>query len=386
MKPKNTCAISLSVTKCSRLALVSLASCSATLLWAGPPGETDGASVLPLPLRVNATTRMSSPAWPSPGLTLHVAPRGNDTGDGSAKKPFASLERARDEIRARRKSGSLPGGGVAVLVHGGEYQVSQTFLISESDSGTEAEPLVFRAVAGEKPIFRGGTRLMGWRKLSDADGYPQLPSESRPKVWIMDLHGQGITNLLPLKLGGFASGNGFRTHPAHELFFNGQAMSLARGPNEGFLHISQVAVKDGTKGYECEGSKTGKFYCDSDRLRQWVNEPDLLLYGYWFWDWADSYERVATIDPEQRLIILAQSWHTYGFSAGAPFYAVNALSELDVPGEWYLDRNGDRVLLYPPSDPRIATIEMSRFDAPMVNMENVSWVSFTGLTRSEEGR
>src|ERR1035438_1117545 len=300
MKPKNTCAISLSVTKCSRLALVSLASCSATLLWAGPPGETDGASVLPLPLRVNATTRMSSPAWPSPGLTLHVAPRGNDTGDGSAKKPFASLERARDEIRARRKSGSLPGGGVAVLVHGGEYQVSQTFLLSESDSGTEAEPLVFRAVAGEKPIFRGGTRLMGWRKLSDADGYPQLPSESRPKVWIMDLHGQGITNLLPLKLGGFASGNGFRTHPAHELFFNGQAMSLARGPNEGFLHISQVAVKDGTKGYECEGSKTGKFYCDSDRLRQWVNEPDLLLYGYWFWDWADSYERVATIDPEQR--------------------------------------------------------------------------------------
>jgi hypothetical protein len=274
----------------------------------------------------------------------------------------------------------LPGGGVAVLVHGGEYQVSQTFLLSESDSGTEAEPLVFRAVAGEKPIFRGGTRLMGWRKLSDADGYPQLPSESRPKVWIMDLHGQGITNLLPLKLGGFASGNGFRTHPAHELFFNGQAMSLARGPNEGFLHISQVAVKDGTKGYECEGSKTGKFYCDSDRLRQWVNEPDLLLYGYWFWDWADSYERVATIDPEQRLIILAQSWHTYGFSAGAPFYAVNALSELDVPGEWYLDRNGDRVLLYPPSDPRIATIEMSRFDAPMVNMENVSWVSFTGLT------
>jgi hypothetical protein len=273
----------------------------------------------------------------------------------------------------------LPGGGVAVLVHGGEYQVSQTFLLSESDSGTEAEPVVFRAVAGEKPVFRGGTRLIGWRQLSDADGYPQLPVESRSKLWIMDLHGQGITNLLPLKLGGFASGNGFRTHPAHELFFNGQAMSLARGPNEGFLHISQVAVKDGTKGYDREGSKTGKFYCDSDRLRRWVNEPDLLLYGYWFWDWADSYERVATIDLEQRLITLAQPWHNYGFSVGAPFYAVNALSELDTPGEWYLDRGGGRVLLYPPSDPRNATIEVSRFDASMVNMENVSWVNFTGL-------
>src|ERR1017187_10487770 len=187
MKSENTCAISLGLKKCSRLALVSFASWSAMLSWAGPSGETDGTAILPLPLRVNATTRMSSPAWPSPGLTLHVAPRGNDLGNGSAKKPFASLERARDEIRARRKSGSLPGGGVAVLVHGGEYQVSQTFLLSEDDSGTEAKPVVFRAVAGEKPVFRGGTRLAGWRKLSDADGYPQLPAESRSKVWLVDL-------------------------------------------------------------------------------------------------------------------------------------------------------------------------------------------------------
>jgi hypothetical protein len=189
-----------------------------------------------------------------------------------------------------------------------------------------------------------------------------------------------LINLLPLKLGGYASGNGFRTHPAHELFFDGQAMALARGPNEGFLRIRQVAVKDGTKGYDRQGSKTGQFFYDGDRPRRWVNEPDLLLYGYWFWDWADSYERVATVDPEQRLITLARPWHTYGFSVGAPFYAVNALSELDVPGEWFLDRTGLKVLLYPPSDPRKATIEMSGFDAPMVDLQNVSWVGFAGLT------
>jgi hypothetical protein len=380
MKLRNTFAASLSLRKCSRLALVGLASWSTALLWAGPSGETEMASVLPLPLRVNATTRMASPTWPSPGFTLHVAPRGSERGDGSAKKPFATLERARDEIRARRKSGSLPAGGFAVLVHGGEYQVSQTFSVTESDSGTEAAPVVFRAAPGERPVFSGGVRLNGWRKLSDADGYPQLPAECRSQIWIMDLRAQGITNLLPLKLGGFASGNEFRTHPAHELFFDGQAVSLARGPNEGFLHISKIAVEDGTKGYDRKGSKTGKFYCDSDRLRRWANEPDLLLYGYWFWDWADSYERVASVDAEQRLITLAQPWHTYGFSVGAPFYAVNALSELDVPGEWYLDRSGGRVLLYAPSDPRKATIELSRFDQPMLNLEDVSWVSFAGLT------
>ena len=106
------CANRPSLKKCSRLALVGLASCSATLSWASPSGETNGTAVLPLPLRVNATTRMSSPAWPSPGLTLHVAPRGSDAGNGSEKTPFASLELARDEIRARRKNGSLPGAAV----------------------------------------------------------------------------------------------------------------------------------------------------------------------------------------------------------------------------------------------------------------------------------
>jgi hypothetical protein len=51
---------------------------------------------------------MASPAWPAPKLALHVDPRGRDTGDGSAGQPFASLEKARDEIRARRQAGSIP--------------------------------------------------------------------------------------------------------------------------------------------------------------------------------------------------------------------------------------------------------------------------------------
>jgi hypothetical protein len=342
---------------------------------ASAPTPTE--SVTALPLRLNANTQMPSPVWPTPGLTLYVAPTGKDTGTGSAADPFGSLERARDEIRKR---GPLPAGGVEVLVHGGEYQVRQNFSLTEHDSGTESSRVVFRAVPGERPIFRGGTKLSGWHKLSEKDSYPLLPADSLSKVWICDLRTLGITNLLPLKLGGFASGNGFQTHPAHELFFNGQAMTLARGPNEGFLHISKVAAPDDTKGYDREGSKTGKFFCADDRISRWANEPDLLLYGYWFWDWADSYERVASIDPGQWLITLAQPWHNYGFSVGAPFYAVNALSELDAPGEWYLDRQGCKVLLYPPSDPMQATIELSQFDSTMVSLEKVSWVTFAGLT------
>ena len=336
--------------------------------------------VAPLPLRRGVTTKFELPTANPPGLTLHVATGGDDKGLGTAARPFASLERARDEIRLIHQKQSLPRPGVTVLVHGGEYTVSKTLILTTKDSGTSGNPVRYCAAPGEKVFFRGGTRLSGWKPLTDAKLYPLLPRESIGKVWYLETKNTGISNPMPLKLGGFASGNGFTTHPAHELFFNGRALQLARGPNEGFLHIADVVVKDGTKGYDREGSKTGIFTYKGDLPDKWVAEPDLLLYGYWFWDWADSYERVASIDPKNRVITLAKPWHNYGFRIGAPFYAYNALSELDQPGEWYMDRVNGRILMYPPADPKDATVEVSIFPDTMVEMENVSNVRFEGLT------
>ncbi len=313
-------------------------------------------------------------------LTLHVSPAGNDSNPGTAQKPLASLEGARDRLRSLRKADTVPAEGAVVLVHGGEYRVGQTFTLGPEDSGRAGAPLVYRAAAGEAPRFTGGVRLTGFAPATDPEILKRLPRESAGKVMQSELRDAGVTNLLPLVLGGFASGRGFKTHPAHELFFDGKAMRLARGPNEGFLRIADVAVKDGTKGYDREGSKTGRFYYKDDRPSKWVGEADLLLYGYWFWDWADSYERVASIDPDKRLITLAEPWHTYGYSIGAPFYAVNALCELDAPGEYYLDRKGLRLLFYPPSDLARATVELSVFPDLMTSLDNVSNVSFERLT------
>ena len=39
-----------------------------------------------------ASLRCAPPPCPAPGLTLHIPPQGNDTGPGTAGKPFATLE------------------------------------------------------------------------------------------------------------------------------------------------------------------------------------------------------------------------------------------------------------------------------------------------------
>jgi hypothetical protein len=316
----------------------------------------------------------------TPGLVLHVSPQGSDANAGTAEKPLASLEAARDRLRALRKSGSIPEGGALVVVHGGDYAVKRTFALGQQDSGTEQSPVIYRAAPGQSPRFSGGVALHGFKPVSDPEALKRLPAKTVHLVRELDLRAAGVTNLLPLNLGGFASGRRFITHPAHELFFNGQAMHLAHGPNTGFLQIADVAVNDGTKGYDREGSKVGRFFYRGDAPNRWAGEPDLLLYGYWFWDWADSYERVASIDVQKRLITLAEPWHNYGYSIGAHFYAVNALCELDAPGEFYLDRRTLRLFFYPPSDPENATVELSLMPEVMVSLNNASNIRFERMT------
>lgn len=326
------------------------------------------------------TNRIPTPASSPPGLVLHVAPQGNDQNTGNETKPFATLEAARDAIRRWRAKGALPNGGIEVRIHGGNYQVTKTFELKAEDSGQENAPIVYRASPGETPRFRGGVTLSNLQPVQDQETLNRLPANSVGKVREVDLRAAGITKLLPLELGGFASGRGFKTHPAHEVFFNGQPLRLARGPNEGFLHVASVAEKDGTKGYDREGSKIGKFRFQGEIPKGWLGEPDLMMYGYWFWDWADSYERVESMEAASGLITLSKPYHNYGYAVGAPFFVLNALSELDLPGEYYLDRKGLRLLLIPPAASAPGSLELSLLAVPMLTVAEAANLRFEGLT------
>jgi hypothetical protein len=332
-----------------------------------------------LPPRDPLATRTPLPPRPAPGLELHVSPRGSDAQPGTSARPFATLERARDEIRRVKQRTGLPTGGVAVWVGGGHYPVRHTFALAAEDSGSPASPIVYRAVAGETPVFTGGARLSGFEPVRDEAIRRRLPDEARGRVYQADLKAQGITNVPPVRVGGFASGAGFRSHPALELFFDGEAMPLSRWPNDGFVKIVEVRGKTAQTGHGPSGSKEGIFTYAGDRPSRWADDRDIVFYGYWFYGWADSYERVARIDLDQKEITLAPPFHTYGYRRGQPFQAMNLLSEIDQPGEWYLDRTTLRLYFYPPTDPARATVEISLAQGPLVELQDVSHVVFEGL-------
>jgi len=186
----------------------------------------------------------------------------------------------------------------------------------------------------------------------------------------------GLGELRPLVLGGFASGRGFKTHPVMELFFNGEALPMAGWPNEGFAQVSGVSDQQPIESHGRRGSRLGVVFFQSDRLSRWAEERDAWLYGYWFHNWADSYEKIRAIDPATGRIELEPPCHRYGYRAGQRFRAVHMFCEIDRPGEWYLDRRRKVLYLYPPADPKQAVVELSVFDRPFVELSNTSHVRF----------
>ena len=78
---------------------------------------------------------------------LYVNPQsGSDTNNGSACQPFASLEKARDAVRALKKGGALPKDGVAVEMEGVFAMPVKTFALEAEDGGADAaSPVVYRA-------------------------------------------------------------------------------------------------------------------------------------------------------------------------------------------------------------------------------------------------
>jgi len=53
-----------------------------------------------------------------------VAPHGNDSNAGTKANPFATLQQARDAVRAIKRRGPLPGDGISAWVRGGNCPLS----------------------------------------------------------------------------------------------------------------------------------------------------------------------------------------------------------------------------------------------------------------------
>lgn len=315
---------------------------------------------------------------------LYVSPEGNDLADGTLDDPFATLERARDEIRFLRSIGDeVP--GASILLRGGTYELRETFALNGLDSGTAETPVIYRNYENEEVRLIGGEKLdpSVFSKITDEKLLSGLSEEARLNIVGVNLRELGIVDY-----GQFEQYGHVKVTPAPlELFLNGEPMQVARYPNEGFIQIGKV-IDPGSVPRGSDYSERGALFKYTDpRHEQWVGLEDIWIQGTLGNGWSDDNVAIERIDPVLGTVKLATP-SVYGVNSGKDYlqyYIYNVFKELNAPGEYYLDRASGILHFWPPADLEDSDILVSLLEDPIIAMEGCDYIVFEGIT-IEAGR
>ena len=327
--------------------------------------------------------------------TLHVSPTGSNTSPGTQQAPFASVFRARDEIRRLKQADEFPADGVVVEIAGGRYDVSDTFELTAADSGMPGAPVVYQCDPKARAWLVAGRDIpvSALQPLTDADMLARIPRDAHPYVRCLDLKKAGIRyyTRLPDRFNCWAFTRrypeelGYRTEYGYEpgrwmpmeVFCEGRELTPARWPNRDYVRIDQV-IDDG-EGFCHANTRPGTFTQPSlkEKLKLWAGAEELILNGYFYRDYFCYSVRVGKLDLKESAITLSHGLLDKKHKPHQRFYAHHLPEELDVPGEWYLKRATGILCLWPPEGARTLTFPV--LTDTIVRLNGASHVTIRGM-------
>ena len=286
-----------------------------------------------------------------------VSADGDDQHPGSLDKPFRTLNRAREAVRALKHGRGLDR-PIRVLIRGGNYDLSESVVFSGQDSGTADSPIHYQAYPGEKPIFRGCRVVTDWKIHQGSIFAARLP-QIENQYWR------------------------FR-----ELFLNGQRQIRARYPNVDPEQpdFGGWAFIDSTVPADAPAATTFRYEAGLFP-RRWARPDQGEIFIIPGLAWNSHVIPIREVDPEDRTITvtrrMTQIWDK--LMKGNRFYVENLLEELDRPGEWCFDTETQTVYFWPPS----GNLDGAEVTVPVVDRlielratthEPVQHLRFSGLT------
>jgi len=264
----------------------------------------------------------------------YVAPNGKDSNSGTLKKPFATIQRAQQEVRKQKAKGAI------VHLREGTYYLPETFVLTAEDSGSKDAPVVYQSYEKEKAVISGGILLkdLKWEPYKDGIMKAKVPA-------------------------GFAT---------DQLFVNGERQPLARYPNFD------------PKERHFNGWAKDAFA--PERAAKWKDPTGGFIHALHAAHWGGMHYVITGKGPDNKI--------TYegGWQNNRPMgmhdirFVENIFEELDAMGEWFLDTKNSILYFCPPAglDLAKATIEAVRLKHLVefrgTEQAPVKFVSFKGLT------
>lgn len=262
-----------------------------------------------------------------PQYTIYVSPNGNDSNPGTAEKPLASIQQARDLIR---EFSSNMEKSISVIVHGGTYSIVEPIQFTEEDSGKNGFDIIYQAFENETPRFSGGIEITNWESVPDSN------------LWKTTLHDVDL----------------FR-----QLYVNGKRAQRA---------VSQTQIT-GTGWVSGERRERDGISVTSSKIPDIARPQDLELH--WINDWKDFRLLVNDIEENDngtKTIWMKQPYYEIALGMenwipkyNVPFYLENAFELLDEPGEWYFNSETNNLYYWPQSN---ETLENTNFVIPQTEV------------------
>lgn len=298
------------------------------------------------------TPSATAPPVAGQQLNYYVSPSGDDNNPGTIDKPFATVAKARDTIRAAYPD-KMPA-DINVFIRGGDYYLSSTLEFNENDSGKSGYKVYYRNYQGETPYIHGGALLGGWM-LDKGNIYKVNVDENEEMAAIYE---------------------------------NGVMGTLARYPNSGYS-IAKAVNPLSKKQFRYDGNDVPSVAHQEDiEVQIWPGGDE----GEW--NWFRLLIKPSSIDAGTKAVTLSTPAY-YNLGTGSRYFVQNAYEFLDQAGEFFLDKSSSpRVLYYWPRSALIdkQVIVKPFTTGPVISLDGASKdkmvhdIVFQGLTIGDSDR
>lgn len=312
---------------------------------AGPSGPSQ-CGVVPrasdTPLR--PVPRLGDPSPASP--VFYVSPRGDDRWSGLkpdpaadlSDGPLASIEAARDAVRATGSPGRI-------IVGGGDYYLTRPILFDDRDSGLEIQ-----GEAGTMPVLHGGVLVEGWLPEADGRWSASIPAGTEVAA----------------------------------LFIDGASQPLARYPDkpssgdrrDGWLFADAPAPdSDPWQG------NTQFRYRDGDlpELQAIDGLVTTIMGGFNPGSqWGSDTMPVTAIDVDTRTIQMKGTGYFFT-GEGSRYYLSGLEAFQDAPGEWLADAAEGRIWLVPTDTEPDAARIVAGVLPTLIHLDGADGMAIAGL-------
>lgn len=240
---------------------------------------------------------------------FYVSPAGDDAHPGTLEKPFLTLVRARDAVRAINRKMTAD---IVVHLRGGIYPVTAPVEFNAADSGRDGFKIIYRAYEAETPVISGGIPVTNWSVHSGRIYKATLQSDRKLRT----------------------------------LYVNGARAEMTRADFTGRGAWGEFVVKGDEPWAETPGATLDGIKFDAAEMPALTNPADIELLQRRIWTFlvmgvrdvaTEDGFRVAKLQQPLGAVAATMAWEC-NIAPQESFTLRNAFEFLDRPGQFYFNR------------------------------------------------